>query len=159
MKDYFLCDNLSNTILISANTFLLKVNNRNGGKRCEICSKLTSNTLEQLCFFFFLFELILHHFLKILFLNLNKQILAENNLAPPILTKIHKLLLKGFGSLALMVFGIFNWNLSWELSYLQQNAWNISPIFPKMTSRTKCYYTLSWLETISKLLWFHEHLG
>ena len=31
-----------------ANIYLFKVNNRNTKKRCELCSKLTMNTLERL---------------------------------------------------------------------------------------------------------------
>ena len=32
-----------------ANIYLLKINNRNTGKRCEICSKLVIKTPERRC--------------------------------------------------------------------------------------------------------------
>ena len=35
------------SFIFPANVYLLKVNNRNTRKRCEICSKLTIKTLER----------------------------------------------------------------------------------------------------------------
>ena len=60
-----------------ANIYLLKVNNRNTGKRCEICSKLTKKTLERHQWhgsgvFIVTFEYISHLFLVFLLFTLNK---------------------------------------------------------------------------------------
>ena len=60
-----------------ANTYLSKINNRNTGKRCEVCSKLIIKTPErrQLLrsgFVVVNFEHILHLFLVFLLLSLNK---------------------------------------------------------------------------------------
>ena len=56
-----------------ANIYLLKVNNRNSRKKCEICSKLTIKTPERRSGVFIVnFEHILHIFLLFLLLTLNK---------------------------------------------------------------------------------------
>ena len=66
-----------------ANIYLLKVNNRNTRKRCEICLKSTIKTPERPQWRLFVvfnvnFEHISHLFLAFLLLTLNKQILDEN---------------------------------------------------------------------------------
>ena len=66
---------------IPANIYLFKVNNRNIGKRCEICSKLTIKTPERCQWrrsgvLIVNFENISHLFLVFLLLNLNKKMLA-----------------------------------------------------------------------------------
>ena len=65
-----------------ANIYLLKVNNRNTRKRCEICSKLTIKTPEQRQWrrsgvFNVNFEHISHFFLVFLLLTSNKYMLAN----------------------------------------------------------------------------------
>ena len=68
--------------LISSNNYLLRIDNRNTRKRCEICSKLTIKTPEwrQLtcCSIVFVVnsEHISHIFLLFLLLTLNKQLFA-----------------------------------------------------------------------------------
>ena len=60
--------NISGWLLVyPANIYLLKVNNRNTRKRCEICSKLTMKTPERRHW---------HLFLVFLLLTLNKYMLA-----------------------------------------------------------------------------------
>ena len=59
-----------------AGIYLLKVNHRNTGVRCEICSKLTIKTPERCqrhrsCVFIVNFEHILYHVIKFLLLTLN----------------------------------------------------------------------------------------
>ena len=63
--------------IFPANIYLLKGNNRNTRKRCEICSKLTIKTQERRHWrrsgiFIVNFEHILHLFLVFLLLTLNK---------------------------------------------------------------------------------------
>ena len=67
-----------------ANIYLFKVNNRNTGKRCEICSKLTIRTSERRkwrCSGVFIvnFEPISHLFQVFPLLALNRQLLAEKS--------------------------------------------------------------------------------
>ena len=65
-----------------ANIYLFKVNNRNTGTNCEICSKLTIKAPEQ-CYwrrsvvFIVNFEHISHLFLVLLLLTSNKEMLAK----------------------------------------------------------------------------------
>ena len=71
----------NNLVLYPINIYLLKVNNRNNEKRCEICSNLTIKTSERsqwrLCGVFIVnSEHNSHLFLVFLLLTLNKLILA-----------------------------------------------------------------------------------
>ena len=64
-----------------ANKYMFKVNNRNTRKRCEICSKLSTKTLEQRQLrrsgvFIFNFEHILHLVLVFLWFTLNREMFA-----------------------------------------------------------------------------------
>ena len=66
------------------NIYLFNVNNRNTGKRCEICSKLTIRTSERRkwrCSGVFIvnFEPISHLFQVFPLLALNRQLLAEKS--------------------------------------------------------------------------------
>ena len=63
-----------NLFIDPANIYLVKVNNRNTRKRCEICSKLTIKTPErrQLRVFIGNFEYISHLFLVFLWLTFNR---------------------------------------------------------------------------------------
>ena len=70
--------------MIPANIYLLKFNNKNSRKMCEIFWKLTIKTTERRqwrCSGVFIVNLkyILHLFVMFLLLTLNKQILAEYN--------------------------------------------------------------------------------
>ena len=70
--------------MIPANIYLLKFNNKNSRKMCEIFWKLTIKTTERRqwrCSGVFIvnFKHILHLFVVFLLLTLNKQILAEYN--------------------------------------------------------------------------------
>ena len=65
-----------------AKIYLFKFNNKNSRKRCEICSKLTIKTPENvievvLLFFCVNFEYISHLFLVFLLLTLKKEILTR----------------------------------------------------------------------------------
>ena len=64
-----------NTFLVGINMF--KVNKKNSGTRCEICSKLTIKTAEPSQFAISIFnsEHVLHLVLVLLKLNFNKQML------------------------------------------------------------------------------------
>ena len=73
---------INSVIHYSVNIYLFKVNNRNIGKRCQICSKLTIKTIEWRQWrlsgsFIVNFGHISHVFLELLLLALNKWILAE----------------------------------------------------------------------------------
>ena len=64
-----------------ANKYMFKVNNRNTTKRCEICSKLSTKTLERRQLrrsgvFIFNFEHILHLVLVFPLLTLNREMFA-----------------------------------------------------------------------------------
>ena len=74
-------------VAILANIYLLKVNNINFRKRCEICSKLAIQTSERRHWrhsdvFSVNFEYISHLFLLFLLLTLNKWILVRIRLLP-----------------------------------------------------------------------------
>ena len=61
------------TVIIPANIYLFKANNRKTRKRSEICSKLTIKSPERRSgVFIAYFEPISHIFLLLLLLNLNK---------------------------------------------------------------------------------------
>ena len=73
---------INSVIQYSVNIYLFKVNNRNIGKRCQICSKLTTKTIEWRQWrlsgsFIVNFGHISHAFLELLLLALNKWMLAE----------------------------------------------------------------------------------
>ena len=75
---------LSNVREYPAIIYLFKVNNRNARNRCEICSKLIIKTpkwRQRLRFDVFIvnFEHISHLFILLLFLTLNKYMLADNS--------------------------------------------------------------------------------
>ena len=59
------------------NIYLFKFNNRNTGKRCEICSRLALKLPERGGVFIVNFEHISHFFLSFLLLTPNKQMFAR----------------------------------------------------------------------------------
>ena len=73
------------------NIYLLKFNNRNTGKKCEICSKLTIKTPERRrqrhhsSIFIINFEHISHLFLMFLLLTLSKVFCTKVGTKPSII--------------------------------------------------------------------------
>ena len=62
-----------------ANTYLFKFNNKNPRKRCEICSKLTINTVKRRCGDLIVnFEHISHLFLVLPLFTMNRQMFDED---------------------------------------------------------------------------------
>ena len=121
-----------------ANIYVFKLNNRNTGKRSEICSKLTINTPERRHWhrsgvFIFNFKHILHLFLVFLLLTLNREMLARIEISLKILTtKIN--------------------NLVFTYFHRPQSKRNISTSINKKYDKKSTHTRKQWCKTILHLI-------